>query len=94
MKKVIRLTESELKQHIQKIISEQPTQLAPKELMGNKPKLPNVPVKKNQSKEFLIQVLTDKLNRMKSDPKWLAQDVAQTIINNCNNFLGKEDIFN
>ena len=44
-------------------------------------------------KTNLIQVLTDKLNSMKSDSQFTANDVCETIINNCNHFKNKTDIF-
>ena len=44
-------------------------------------------------KTDLIQVLTDKLESMKSNPQFTANDVCETIINNCNHFKNKTDIF-
>ena len=44
-------------------------------------------------KTNLIQVLTDKLESMKSNPQFTAEDVCETIINNCNHFKNKTDIF-
>ena len=44
-------------------------------------------------KAGLIQVLTDKLESMKSNPQFTADDVCETIINNCNHFKNKTDIF-
>ena len=44
-------------------------------------------------KQNLIKVLMDKLNYMKTDNKFDANAVCQTIINNCNNFKNKTDIF-
>jgi hypothetical protein len=44
-------------------------------------------------KTNLIQVLTDKLESMKSNPQFTADDVCETIINNCNHFKNKTDIF-
>ena len=44
-------------------------------------------------KEDLIQVLTDKLESMKSNTQFTADDVCETIINNCNHFKNKTDIF-
>ena len=48
---------------------------------------------KNDDKQNLIQVLRDKLISMESDNKFDANAVADTIINNCNNFKNKKDIF-
>lgn len=44
-------------------------------------------------KQNLIKVLMDKLNYMKTDNKFDANAVCQTIMNNCNNFKNKTDIF-
>jgi len=44
-------------------------------------------------KDDLIQVLTDKLESMKSNTQFTADDVCETIINNCNHFKNKTDIF-
>jgi hypothetical protein len=44
-------------------------------------------------KTDLIQVLTDKLESMKSNTQFTANDVCETIINNCNHFKNKTDIF-
>jgi hypothetical protein len=44
-------------------------------------------------KADLIQVLTDKLESMKSNTQVTAEDVCETIINNCNHFKNKTDIF-
>lgn len=44
-------------------------------------------------KANLIQVLTDKLESMKSNTQFTAEDVCETIINNCNHFKNKTDIF-
>ena len=43
-------------------------------------------------KTNLIQVLTDKLESMKSNPQFTAEDVCETIINNCNHFKNKTEI--
>jgi hypothetical protein len=95
MKKVIRLTESDLKKLIGNIVSEQniQPQSDTTQQKGLGAILQSKDIKKNQTKEFLIQVLTNHLNNMKMDKQWLANEVAQTIINDCNNFLQKKDIF-
>lgn len=71
MKKIIRLTESDLTNIVKRIIGEQAV----------------------DEKTDLIQVLTDKLESMKSNPQFTANDVCETIINNCNHFKNKTDIF-
>ena len=96
-KKIIRLSESDLKQYISKVVSEQNVQpqsdTTQQKGLGAilQPKDRNR--KKNQTKEFLIQVLINHLNNMKTDTRWQPNEVAQTIINDCNNFLQKKDIF-
>ena len=94
-KKIIRLSESDLKQYISKVVSEQivQPQSDTTQQKGLGAILQSKDIKKNQTKEFLIQVLINKLNNMKTDTRWQPNEVAQTIINNCNNFLQKKDIF-
>lgn len=94
-KKIIRLSESDLKQYISKVVSEQNVQPQSDttQQKGLGAILQSKDIKKNQTKEFLIQVLINKLNNMKTDTRWQPNEVAQTIINNCNNFLQKKDIF-
>ena len=44
-------------------------------------------------KAELIKVLTQKINNMKTNDKFTATGVAQTIYNNCAHFLNKTDLF-
>jgi hypothetical protein len=94
-KKTIRLTESDLKKYISKVVSEQniQPQSNTNQQKGLGAILQSKDIKKNQTKEFLIQVLTNHLNNMKTDTRWQPNEVAQTIINDCNNFLQKKDVF-
>lgn len=94
-KKIIRLSESDLKQYISKVVSEQNVQPQSDttQQKGLGAILQSKDIKKNQTKEFLIQVLINHLNNMKTDTRWQPNEVAQTIINDCNNFLQKKDIF-
>jgi hypothetical protein len=71
MKKIVRLTETDLSRIVRRVISEQVA----------------------DQKDDLIQVLTDKLESMKSNTQFTADDVCETIINNCNHFKNKTDIF-
>jgi hypothetical protein len=71
MKKIVRLTETDLSRIVRRVISEQVV----------------------DQKDDLIQVLTDKLESMKSNTQFTADDVCETIINNCNHFKNKTDIF-
>ena len=41
----------------------------------------------------LIQVMMDKLESMKNDQRFTADDVCEVLINNCNHFKNKVDIF-
>lgn len=93
----IKLTENQLKEYINKVVSEQtaPNIQPPQSGQTKQNGMGAILKPKNdkQSKEFLIRVLIDKLNNMKTDTRWQPTAVAQTIINNCNNFLQKKDIF-
>jgi len=92
-KKIVRLTESDLKQYINKVVSEQTVQ--PQSGTTQQKGMGAIlrPENNKQSKEFLIQVLINHLNYMKTDQRFQPNEVAQTIINDCNNFLQKKDIF-
>ena len=46
-----------------------------------------------KGKSDLIQVLRNHINSTEKDNKWTAMDVAQTIYNDCANFMNKADIF-
>jgi hypothetical protein len=46
-----------------------------------------------KGKSELIQVLRNHINSTEKDNKWTAMDVAQTIYNDCANFMNKADIF-
>ena len=46
-----------------------------------------------KGKSDLIQVLRNHINSTEKDNKWTAMDVAQTIYNDCANFMNKTDIF-
>ena len=47
----------------------------------------------DDGKSNLIQVLMNHLEHMKKDSKFDANAVCDTIINNCNNFKNKKDVF-
>ena len=47
----------------------------------------------DDGKSKLIQVLINHLTYMKNDKKFTGDDVCETIINNCNHFKNKTDIF-
>jgi len=52
-----------------------------------------IPNEGDGGKAELIKVLTNKINNMKTNDKFTATAVAQTIYNNCAHFLNKTDIF-
>jgi hypothetical protein len=47
----------------------------------------------DDGKGELIQVMMDKLESMKNDQKFTANGVCEILINNCNHFKNKTDIF-
>jgi hypothetical protein len=47
----------------------------------------------DDDKSNLIQVMIDKLNSMKDNQNFTADDVCEVLINNCNHFKNKTDIF-
>ena len=47
----------------------------------------------DDGKGELIQVMMDKLESMKNDQKFTANNVCEVLINNCNHFKNKTDIF-
>jgi hypothetical protein len=81
MKKVVKLKESDLQRIVKRVLKEQ---------LRIKPK--NVS-EKEKEKNDLIKVLMDKLKFMLEGNKFTADDVCDVIINNCNHFKNKTDIF-
>jgi Cdc6-like AAA superfamily ATPase len=47
----------------------------------------------DDGKSKLIQVMMDKLNSMKDNQNFTADDVCEVLTNNCNHFKNKTDIF-
>jgi len=79
MKKIIRMTESDLVNLVKKTILEQEGQPESNQSDGGKSEL--------------IQVMIDKLNDMSQKKEFDATSVAKIIYNNAAHFLNKTDIF-